>query len=384
MAQARTRARSLIGAPWSKTTYGSYNSGTNSPQLAETCDDVVGNFSSNNPFYLVRTEKKGGLISGSITTSLGLRKFDNQPTPLYGSGYLAWDAHEAVDSLISKAIARTNPSRAVLSLPVFIGELKDIPHMVRHAGRFLNGSAYKHGNNVISAAKEVASENLAIQFGWAPLINDLIGMAKFAESFERRKRELSRLYSGRGLKRRVNLGGSEYEDTQSGSLKTDQGIFIHSTWTRRRIRKYWAVVRWKPFSDVRYDPDSFEFTKILLGLKAQAFPEALWELLPWSWLIDYFTNVGDLVSLTNNSLQASVTEGVLMKSAYRSINHPPKVWTLHAGDNVGYASINNTVNSNEYKTRHLFTQSDLGINGSFQFLSGRQLSILNSIAMTRV
>jgi hypothetical protein len=345
---------------------------------------VIGAFNSDNPLTIVRHSRKGCLLNGSITSDLGVRSQENEVTPLWSSSYLPFSGWIGIDSSVSKAISRTNPSRAVVPLLSFLGELKDLPRMIRHAGRYLNGSAYKHGDNFLSAAKEVASEHLAISFGWAPLINDLVTMAQFAESFERRKNELNRLYSGSGLKRRVNISKSEGSDTKSGYLKTSQGLYIHSTWSRHTQWKSWAVVRWKPISDVRYDPDSFEFTKVLLGLRPEAVLEAAWELLPWSWLIDYFTNVGELVSITNNSLGAAVTGGTFMWETEQTLSHPPKAWTFDSPGLAGQISIGHSVNKYVTKNRVPFQQSDLGLNGSFSLLSGKQLSILNSIAMLRV
>jgi hypothetical protein len=42
--------------------------------------------------------------------------------------------------------------------------------------------------------------------------------------------------------------------------------------------------------------DNFAGSPRVLGLRAEDIPNAIWELTPWSFIIDYFTNVGDLVN----------------------------------------------------------------------------------------
>lgn len=53
----------------------------------------------------------------------------------------------------------------------------------------------------------------------------------------------------------------------------------------------------------------------LFGFTPDEFVPAAWELLPWSWLVDYFTNIGDLL---NNSVTSTQDVKWVNKTILRS------------------------------------------------------------------
>jgi hypothetical protein len=253
--------------------------------------------------------------------------------------------------------------------------------MLRHAGRFLNGRAFRHGNSGLSAAKEVAAENLAIQFGWAPIISDLAKLAEFQERYTRRVRELDRLYSGSGLKRRLELHNFNYESNSKASAYayTIEGSYVYASYSRSVQCKSWAVVRWKPTQAPKKRPVNDELKQKLLGLTPSAIPSAAWELMPWSFLIDYFTDIGDYISLTNNHLLAQCQGGSVMTTKIQTTSWAPV--SIHDGSiTMSGGSIKRTS-----KLRRAFTVYDFSpINGGFPILNGKQVSILASLATLRV
>jgi hypothetical protein len=284
-----------------------------------------------------------------------------------------------IGTAATKAASLTNPSRPEFALPTFIGELKDVPDMIRHAGRFLNGTAWKHGNNGLSAAKEVASENLAIQFGWAPLVSDLAKMVSFTERYEKRVNELNRLYSGSGLKRRVRLGNYSGSHTSWVWAWSTHGVYVHVPVKYEAVAENWAVIKWRPDSPARVIPRSDDFNRKLLGLTPGAIPSTVWELLPWSWLADYFTNLGDYISLTNNHLTAKCIGGTIMHKGVLTSSWDSKSF------GGGTLTFSGGYRRRTSKHRRPFTAFDFTpISGSFPILSGKQMSILSSLAMLRV
>ncbi len=376
------RHRSRVGGYsfWTQDIYGSISSGANDPDFTEECDDIIGQYGGEHSLDLIKIETSGGCLDGEFSG----RKYSNRGTFIRSTGFLFPPASQvAIDgntfgSSSTKAAARTNPSRPEINVPVSLVELREVPKMLRHAGRFLNGTAFKHGNNGLSAAKEVAAENLAIQFGWAPILSDLAKIAEFQKRYDRRVNELNRLYSGSGLKRRIDLGSWSASKTVNVWAWSTHGIYVNVPVVQNSVARNWAVVKWQPDSPARAIPGSDDFNRKLLGLTPSNIPSAAWELLPWSWLTDYFSNMGDYISLTNNHLLAKCIGGTIMHNGVLTSSWNSKYIGGSLHFSAGYRRRTS-------KHRRPFTAFDFTpISGSFPILSGRQTSILSSLAMLRV
>lgn len=378
---ARTRSRNSSSSSWEQTIYGSHSTGTNSPDRRETMQDYTGWPFGENALEYTRHEVSGGVLNGTYSgrsySNRGTYIRDVYPFGGYGS---APQATKNLSASATAAASRTSPSRPILSLPQIIGEMKDIPRMLRHAGRFLNGTAFKHGNNALSAAKEVASENLAIQFGWAPIVSDLAKLVQYTEAYDRRVKELNKLYSGKGLKRRIRLSDHEFTSSASNNAWSAHGVYFLNVPVRSTVViNNWAVVKWQPEGALERKPMPEDFKRILLGLTPQNAASTAWELLPWSWLIDYFTSAGDFISLTNNAVGAQCTGGTIMTQITRTASWDSRsVWDGAITLSGGHVRIT-------HKRRRAFTAFDFSpIAASFPILSGKQLSILTSLAVTRM
>jgi hypothetical protein len=328
-----------------------------------------------NYFQTNKNSYSGGYLYGSVPG----RSFDTYPTVLQQpTNFRELSGVPGFTELVTKAGKITNPSRPYISLPVIIGELRDVPRMIRHAGRFLNGTAWKHTSG-LSAAKELASENLAIQFGWAPIVSDLAKAIRFTEAYDRRVNELNRLYSGRGLGRRVKLGSWSTTGSVVIPAYTAAGLNFTIPCQQKSTMEAWATIRWSPTTALTKPKSPDDVKNLMKGLTLHNVITTAWELLPWSWLIDYFSNVGDFLSLTNNSLLAEVKQGALMRHYVYA-----RTWGKYVATQSGQkVYLEGGHSKRERKYRHPFGASDFGITASFQILSGKQLSILGSLALLR-
>jgi hypothetical protein len=65
------------------------------------------------------------------------------------------------------------------------------------------------------------------------------------------------------------------------------------------------------FADL-YSPFASDFQRVshLFGLELT--PDVLWELTPWSWAVDWFSNVGDVI----HNVSAWANDGLVMKYGY--------------------------------------------------------------------
>lgn len=207
--------------------------------------------------------------------------------------------------LAARLLARTNPSRPVVTPLELLQDLYELPRMLWEAGKFLsNPKAY-------TGPRELASKFLAVKFGWFPLIRDIHDLLDVQEHILRRRKELRQLYDGRGLRKRLKID----EDNSAGS-----GIYHHALispsyvdfkWSTMTKKKSWATVRWKPTSPPEYHPDDMRANKfirnLVLGATREGTIKGAWAIIPWTWLIDWFVNIGDSLNTTSYTVPATAS-----------------------------------------------------------------------------
>ena len=173
-----------------------------------------------------------------------------------------------------------------------IGELAETLHMIRNPGRALRGGLDDYLKNVMkrsrrakkSSLSRIVSETwLEHVFGWLPLISDIKS-------------------AGEGLNRRLNrfagsytrVAGSAYSLTNSFDPTLTQR---NSDFTQLEFRKsYLNKVEVLYYGEVRSvceNPRQADMN--LFGANWREIVPTAWELIPYSFLADYFTNIGDLL-----------------------------------------------------------------------------------------
>jgi hypothetical protein len=217
-------------------------------------------------------------------------------------------------SLGATAISRTLPNSPAFDLANAIGELRadGIPSIVgwpklREKAQYL---------------KDSSSEYLNVEFGWKPLMSDL---RKFAQAVTASKNLLHQYHKGSDQKIRRRY--SFPEEQGSGALSTGvsgagpmllkpsfsiqpagYGSRIGSTktWFSGAFRYHLPVGNDLLHKFERYHADAAK----LLGVDLT--PSTVWELQPWSWAIDWFSNTGDLMK--NISLLGK--DGLVLQYGY--------------------------------------------------------------------
>lgn len=253
----------------------------------------------------------------------------------------------------TQAVARSNPSRPYVDIPVNILELGDIVRTIRRQG--------------LDTLAQLGRQNLRYQFGIAPLVGDLVKIANFGDQVQRRIRFMERLQSANGLRRTMTMGSWQNMASSSQVMQSNQ-FFWTDTVYQTTIQRIRAHVRWLPGTDYRALSTSDRQRLALRGaLGLTVDYSTLWEVLPWSWLVDWCSNVGQFMATTRNIIPATLSGVHIMRETYSE-------FTTNGGLNSPIRVVLHT------KSR---VPSFVAPVAHFPFLSAGQMSILGSLAVTR-
>lgn len=300
-------------------------SGNNRQWLDNLIVSVSTNPGGENPFSVTHATLTGSIGKSISKQPPAIGKYFVQSGP---SSFLSMSPAPARAPKVSwdsaNLWARTNPARPSMLLPVFWLELREIPEMYFQMGRFL--AAGKQWKRYIRTgrhqSRDLATANLAFQFGWAPLLGDLWKCVTFADAVDKRRKEIERAHRSGGYRRRISLGGNSIP--LNGSVYANFGSYrnFFVSYTGSSSSKTWAVLKWRPTRpDVGLPSNDSDFRLMLTGLHPSAILLNVWEAMPWSWLIDYFTNVGDVLQAGNHHFMTP-NGGSVMTTTTTSVSHP--------------------------------------------------------------
>lgn len=303
-------------------------------------------------------------------------------------------------------IHRARPGNPVGDLGQFLVELRDLPRApIYHSWHALS-NWLKHARGFADVSRHLGDEYLNIAFGWRPFVNDVRKVVRAYQKMDTWKAQIIR-DNGKGIHRRRQLSDST---TRSESILTTnhRGYYhpgllswislygkcpytsIQHTITTTSTKE-WFVGRFR-----YYIPDT---SSSLWNSRADAAlfgvlptPSLLWEVMPWSWLIDWFSNAGDIVSNASaNAVSNETMDYAYSMRSYSSVTESqtkitiPYMTTAGWHEPLGHGSGSDITTSCsrgvESKTR--VAASPFGFGITLGSLSGYQWSILAALGISR-
>lgn len=230
----------------------------------------------------------------------------------WAKGWPSDSSVSTLNELGTTAISRCAPTNPHASISTTIGELRReglpaLPSLEAAKKR---------------SASSVGGEYLNYQFGIAPLVSDL---TKLAEAVRDSEKILKQYYrdSGKLVRRRYefpletntivnNLGSSTgWPALHTRMYSSFAGI---KTETISTTRKRWFS---GAFTYHVTEPDTMlgitraaQSANRLLGIGVT--PATIYNLTPWSWALDWFSNTGDVL----NNVSMMMTDGLIMRYGY--------------------------------------------------------------------
>lgn len=303
----------------------------------------------------------------------------------------------SLKKLGTTAISLSNPTNSASNLGVTLGE------MFREGIPALPGVKSWRGRT--QAAKAAGDEYLNYQFGWAPLVNEVHNVSKAA----RNHRDIMEQYhAGEGQNTRrtfefppsnnfstvVDTGGehplligvdSRYLSTEDGVKAPKRLVSVVRETKRKFVGSFTYAL-----------PSSTDSWRKTLGFGSQAdqlfgislTPEILWELTPWSWAVDWFSNAGEVINnVTQFGLAGSVLRyGYMMEESieritaevgpapFRKFDPKAAKTTYSTGCSCGFETV----------TKRRVVADPFGFSIGWEGLSPTQLAITAALGITKV
>lgn len=326
------------------------------------CGDVTGP-GDNAPFSVNKFSVDGGVIEKPYTGFFS--SYFNSYTAdyvrnLYNSiDHLDCHTMSTVEAA-TRGAARTNPSRPYVDVPVEVLQLHEIPDILKAAG-----------NSILA---RVGGANLALQFGIQPVAQDLARLVNMQSMIARRAAELHSAQQKGGMKRTIVVDAGSAEAIVNTIIQSD-GLFIRDDvrWSSNELVKVHA--RWNfdgSYSSLQQNDEMYALARRAVQGGILDY-STIWQLCPWSWLADYFGNVGEYFAASRNIVGMTLTDVAVMRHT---------VTTL---DGNGFEGPDWSMTSwrGRWETKRRVTSFIAPTLSSDNFFNSNQMGILASIAATR-
>jgi len=222
----------------------------------------------------------------------------------------------------TKAIAACAPTNGIAQLGVALSEVyRD--GLPKSLGITTWEKRLSKLKDYTSSAGE---EFLNIAFGWKPLASDVRDISNAVVNLDRLMEQYVR-DSGKVVRRRYSFPPVVKEErtvvvqnTSAGMEPSALNFYDPNLLNKGQMVRYRStrVSRWFSGAFTYYCPPSWRDgfvghvsrARKLLGLDLT--PEVLWNLAPWSWAVDWFVNVGDILHVAD----ATANDGLVLRYGY--------------------------------------------------------------------
>jgi len=215
----------------------------------------------------------------------------------------------------SRAIAKCSPDNPHANVATMIGEAREgLPSVP--------GQALARARSLQHLPRSVANDHLNLEFGIKPLLSDLRALFKALRDCDHILEEYCR-HAGKSLRRRYVY---PTESSTSVTTATNQyGYPVGAAWLysqKGRVTTTTTVStdRWFSGAFCYYVPGvsslqadlrrRAQLVNHVLGVLPS--PELLWELLPYSWGVDWVVNIGDVM----HNVSLAINDGLVMRYGY--------------------------------------------------------------------
>lgn len=283
----------------------------------------------------------------------------------------------SLSAIGTTGIARCRPGNPVMGLGQAIGEIHQLPSI-------------PNLKKAIGSLRGLGKQYLNAEFGWKPLlkdVNDLLNSTEIIDkAFNQLRRDNGRLIRRRCVVSRTDTTTVSKDTGINGTYPNLHNFLYANVPIAQRFKRmtfvktggtYWFAGAFRYWIPNIEDPWRARLAKAHLAGVIPT-PELVWNLIPWSWLIDWFTNVGDVMT----NISANAASNLVMPYGYAmgrkwsetSRYASARMW------NAGWVTTESHIRK-DLKRRERATAFGFGID-EVDF-SVRQLAILAALGLSR-
>lgn len=212
----------------------------------------------------------------------------------------------ATDKAKTKFVKKALEVQQSLAGTSVLAELTETLHMIRHPFEGIKRFNVDHAwrvKNLLAKDRRlrrvpskrllakgvgdiIAGSWLQKQFGIDPLLSDVDDAAKALAKSRYEIAKEHTVISARGVDESYSLSGV---NTHPGAPS-----YVYSRWRTATVKK--AEVIFRAAIQRQTNADHLPDYQEVFGLRARDILPGVWEGIPWSWLIDYTSNVGDIIN----------------------------------------------------------------------------------------
>lgn len=342
------------------------------PELGGSLYAKIGHgkyFTSGGPFTLIRTDRSDEFtvkgrdvyirISGPYMYKYeggflptGFSNFGPSAADLYQGHALGnWSPaalQNGLEELGARAWNKARPKPSKSDILTFLGELRELPSMLKTTAKLnhdiwssVAGKRHKGAPTLNDVPKEVANNFLNHAFGWAPFVGDL---SNFYDTWKTQDQSIKQMLkdNGQWIKRRTRVDDDAVMTNHVVQSETNpwvmptlhdwfyspKGNSIGRTETfHESYLRTWFVGSFKYFIPRPPDnPDTAAYNRVMDLLRlygVRLSPSVIWNLTPWSWLTDWFGNLGDIIDNIDAQMNDNLTARyafIMRESRQRYVN----------------------------------------------------------------
>lgn len=266
------------------------------------------------------------------------------------------------------------------NMGVFLGELKDIPRIPSLLRNYKQRTRHLH--------REAGSDYLNHVFGWEPFVRDLLSFVEGTHNMAKALQQLRR-DNDRGVRRKGKISEQESVITTvtNGSgfppvLPSINALHFVGSWRKTVVQtnyeRYGFAARFRyHIPDLGTPQWEERAIRRFYGSDWPPSPELVYNLIPWTWLIDWFTNVGATIANFSPQLAENLVADYATVTEYRRrVTDTSVEFNTNSGPKFCSVSI-------EQESKYRIIASPYGFGLTWDTFSPKQLAILAALGLSR-
>lgn len=306
---------------------------------------------------------------------------DESFTAEYGHVRYTPRSMSELDAMGTTAISRMIPTNPLSGLAAFLGELREgLPRL-----------GFETWASRTGRARSAGSDYLNVEFGWKPLVSDL---QSFNHSVNNANKIIAQYVKDAGkpihrtynfpIEEEVHQTGFEW-GTQYPQPFLDDALYPYPNYPgRRKVNLSVKRETWCEAAFTYYLPPmgtagwNSAVANRLFGTRIT--PDVVWQLTPWSWAIDWFSNLGDVIK----NVSAFMNDGLVMPYAFIMEHCSMKLeYQLEEAAFKSYPGANTMRQTFEMEVKTRRKATPYGFGFDLSSLTGRQLAIGAALGLSK-